>query len=628
MTYEHVFKPLKIGKLTVKNRIESSPAVPFLASSDYLVTRELVEWARAIARGGAAVVTMGDSSVTSEDARTFNHPFGIDLGTDKIMNGLATLAETVHRYGAKASIEFNLRDHRLPAEVSQKQLDELAAAYADAAARCYHAGMDMILIHGGHSHFLGRFFSEAANKRTDRYGGSLENRSRFAVEVLEAIRNKVGNRLAIEYRLSAEELIPGSPSVEETVAFARIIEHLIDLLHVSAGSLYDPTAASRMIQPLYLPRGVNVYYAPEFKKALTIPVTTVGSIDMEMAEEIVASGKADMVAMIRSIIADNDCVEKARKGAGGKIRPCIRCNFCCGTLVLYTLPLRCAVNPRAGREAEVVYSQTAPGPRKKVVIVGGGPAGMEAARTAVGRGHEVVLFEKADHLGGVLVTAAALPFKSDVKRYLDWTVRTTLETAGIDIRLSTEATVERLRAEKPDMLIVAVGAEPIVPPIPGIDAKNVVWAGDVDEGTAPVGENVVLAGAGLTGCETALHLLQQGKKVAIIDMLPIEEIGAGEPMLNVRHLRGMLKEYGVEIRDRTTLEAVTDSSAVITDREGKRTEIPCDTVVLSLGVKPQPGLIETFGPLAPEVRFVGDCNTDRGNLRTATAEGSDAAMDA
>jgi 2,4-dienoyl-CoA reductase-like NADH-dependent reductase (Old Yellow Enzyme family)/thioredoxin reductase len=626
MTFEHVFKPLKIGKLTVKNRIESSPAVPFLASSDYLVTRELVEWARAIAKGGAGIVTMGDSSVTSEDARNFNHPYGVDLGTDKIMNGLSVLAETVHRYGAKASIEFNLRDHRLPAEVSHKQMEETAAAYADAAARCLHAGMDMIMVHGGHSHFLGRFFSGTVNTRTDRYGGSLENRSRFAVEILEAIRRKVGNRLSIEYRLSAEELIPGAPSVEETVEFARKIEHLIDLLHVSAGSLYDPISASRMIQPLYLPRGVNVHYAPEFKKALKIPVTTVGSLNMEMAEEVIASGKADVVAMIRTIIADRDCVEKARKGEERKIRPCVRCNVCCGPLVLYTMPLRCAVNPGAGRETEAAWG-TMPKNKRKVVIVGGGPGGMEAARTAAERGHEVVLFEKEDHLGGVLVTAAALPFKSDVKKYLDWAVRMTSETPGIDIRLSTEATVERLRAEKPDALIIAVGAEPVIPPIPGIDAANVVWAGDVDTGKAPVGENVLLAGAGLTGCETALHLLQQGKKVTVIDMLPIEEIGMEEPGLNVRILRTMMKDYGVEISDRTKLEAVTGNGATITDRDGKRAEIACDTVVLSLGVKPQPGLIETYGHLAPYVRFIGDCNTDRGNLQTATRDGSDAAMD-
>jgi len=626
MIYDHVFTPLKIGRMTVKNRIETSPAVPFLASSDYLVTRELVEWARAFARGGAAVVTMGDSSVTSHDARTYNHPYGLDLGSDKIMNGLAVLAETVQRYGAKASIEFNLRDHRAPADVSSEQLDEIIGAYADAAARCLHAGMDMIMIHGGHGHFLGRFFSPSVNNRSDKFGGTFANRARFAIEMLEAIRSRVGDSLAIEYRLSAEELMPGAPSLEETIEFARAIEHLVDLVHVSAGSLYHPSTVAMMIQPFYLPRGVNVHYAEEFKKAaLKIPVTTVGSLDMPMAEEIVAAGKADMVAMIRSIIADPDCVTKARKGEDEKIRPCIRCNNCVGAAVLHTIPLRCAVNPLAGRETEALYLR-APEKKKKVVVVGGGPAGMEAARTAVEKGHEVVLFEKEASLGGVLVTASAIPFKADIKRYLEWAVRTTMATPGLDIRLNTEATAEAITAEKPDLLIVAAGALPVIPPIPGIGGSNVVWAGDVDTGKTVVGETVLVAGAGLTGCETALYLASQGKKVAVIDMLPLEEIGQGELARNVAVVRGMLKEQGVEIRDKTRLEAVSGNIVTI-GKEGKKTEEQYDTIVLSLGVSPDPGLLDQFGRLAPEVRLIGDCNNLRGNIRTATLDGSNAAME-
>jgi 2,4-dienoyl-CoA reductase-like NADH-dependent reductase (Old Yellow Enzyme family)/NADPH-dependent 2,4-dienoyl-CoA reductase/sulfur reductase-like enzyme len=626
MTYEHVFRPLRIGRITVKNRIESAPAVPFLASADYTATRELVEWARAIARGGAAVVTMGDSSVTSVDAHTYNHPFGLDLGTDKVMNGLAVLAETVHRYGAKASIELNLRDPRLPADFTPEQINDTVGAYAEAAARCLHAGMDMIMVHGGHGHLVSRFFSPADNTRSDAYGGSLENRSRFATEILEAIRKKVGDRLAIEYRLSAEELRPGSPSVAETIEFCRATEHLVDLFHVSVGCLYSPGASKMMIQSLYVPRGMNVHYAEEFKRALKKPVTTVGSLNMQLAEEALAAGRTDMVAMIRSIIADPDCVEKARKGKEETIRPCIRCNNCVGPNVFHTTPLRCAVNPRAGRETEFLYLK-ASGQRKKVVIVGGGPAGMEAARIAADKGHEVVMFEKEDHLGGVLVTAAALPFKNDVKNYLDWAIRMTGNRPDIDIRLSTEATPERIEAEKPDVLIFAAGAKPIIPPIPGVERSNVVWAGDVDTGKARVGETVLLAGAGLTGCETALHLSQQGKKVTIIDMLPLTEIGVDEPRNNTNVIRSLLGDQGVQIRDRTTLEAITETGVVVVDREGKRIEEKCDTVVLSLGVRPDAELVERFRYLAPEVRFVGDCNTDRGNLRSATFDGSNAAME-
>jgi 2,4-dienoyl-CoA reductase-like NADH-dependent reductase (Old Yellow Enzyme family)/NADPH-dependent 2,4-dienoyl-CoA reductase/sulfur reductase-like enzyme len=626
MTYEHIFRPLRIGRFTVKNRIESAPAVPFLASSDYTATRELVEWARAMARGGAAVVTMGDSSVTSEDAHTYNHPFGLDLGTDNVMNGLAVLTETVHRYGARASIELNLRDPRLPADLTVGQIHDTIEAYGEAAVRCLHAGMDMIMVHGGHGHLVSRFFSPADNARSDAYGGSFENRSRFAREILEGIRKKVGDSLSIEYRLSADELRAGAPSVAETIDFCRAIEGLVDLFHVSVGCLYNPNAAKMMIQSLYIPRGLNTRYAEEFKKVLKKPVTTVGSMNMQLAEEVLAAGKADMVAMMRSIVADPDCVEKARKGKDDTIRPCIRCNNCIGPNVFHTTPLRCAVNPRAGRETEFLYLKPSKEERK-VVIVGGGPAGMEAARVAADRGHDVVLFEKEDHLGGVLVTAAVLPFKSDVKNYLDWAIRMTANRPDIEIRLSTEATPELIRAEKPDVLIFAAGAKPIVPPIPGVERNNVVWAGDVDTGKADVGKTVLLAGAGLTGCETAVHLAQQGKKVTIIDMLPLEKIGVDEPRNNTGVIRGMLAEQGVEIRDRTKLEAVTETGAVVVDGEGKRIEEKCDTVVLSLGVRPEAGLIERFGCLAPDVRFIGDCNTDRGNLRSATFDGSNAAMD-
>jgi 2,4-dienoyl-CoA reductase-like NADH-dependent reductase (Old Yellow Enzyme family)/NADPH-dependent 2,4-dienoyl-CoA reductase/sulfur reductase-like enzyme len=623
--YEHIFTPLRIGKMTVKNRIETAPAVPFLASSDYLVTRELVEWARVMARGGAAVVTMGDSSIISEDARRFNHPYGLDLGCDLIMNGLSVLAEAVHFYGAKASIEFNLRDHRAPEDFSHEQLNDIISAYGDAAVRCLHAGMDMILVHGGHAHLLGRFFSAAANKRTDRYGGSLANRATFAIEVLEKIRSRVGDRLAIEYRLSAQEFIPGSPTVEETIRFASMIEPLVDLVHVSAGSLYHPKTVAMMIQPLYVPRGVNVHYAEEFRKALKIPVTTVGGLTLPMAEEIVAAGKADMVAMIRTIIADRDCVEKARTGRDEQIRPCLRCNTCVGTCVMYTTPLRCAVNPLAGRETETLYIRE-PERKKKVVVIGGGPSGMEAAKTAIERGHDVILFEKEDHLGGTLVTASALPFKADVKSYLEWAVRTTMDKQGLDIRLSTEATEDRIKEEKPDAIFVAAGAKPIVPPIPGISGRNVVWAGDVDGGNVTVGETVLLAGAGVTGCETALHLVQQGKKVSIIDMLPLEALWLEEPRANMSYLRTMLEELGVVIRDRTRLDAVTETGVILADKDGRKVEEEYDTVILSLGVKPDPGLFERFGGLAPEVRFIGDCSTDRGNIKTATFDGWNAAM--
>jgi len=290
------------------------------------------------------------------------------------------------------------------------------------------------------------------------------------------------------------------------------------------------------------------------------------------------------------------------------------------------LAVHCAVNPLAGREAEFINLPLPP-EKKKVVVVGGGPAGMEAARRAADRGHEVVLFEKDSRLGGSLVMASAAPFKTDMKTYLDWAVRTTMNTPRLTVKLSTEATPEKIRAENPDALIVAVGSSPLIPEMPGVERKNVVWAGEVELGRVKVGERVLVAGAGVTGSETALHLALQEKKVTLIDMLPLEKIDAEYPFVNIISLRGMLKELKVDGETELKLEAITDTGAVVTDKKRNKVEISCDTVVLALGVRPRTEVVQLFENLAPEVYMAGDCNKERGNLYSATLQGFFAAME-
>ncbi len=625
--FKHIFTPLKIGRLTVKNRIETAPAMPFLATMDCDVSRELIEWERTLAKGGAAIVTIGDSPIYDELASGVGHI--LNLGTDKIIPGLSKLAEVIQRYGAKASIELTNFDPAIQGSPNELALDEIKVmieTYASAAYRCMIAGMDMIMIHGGHGHLISQFLSRKMNLRTDKYGGSFENRSRLVIDILEAIRDRVGDNLAIEYRISADELTPDGLTIDDQMAFAKVIQDKIDLLHVSAGNIFIPGGSSMIIQPTYIPRGVNVHFAGKFKKELDIPVTTLGSVDLEMAEHIIAEDKADMVAMNRALIADPEGVNKAKRGRADDIRPCIRCNTCIERTHTYFIPLRCTVNPLSGREAEFV-NLPAPSKKKKVVVIGGGPAGMEAARTAADLGHAVVLFEKAAQLGGALIMAAALPFKTDMKSYLDWAIRSTMIRPNLIVKLSTEATPENVRAENPDALIIAVGSSPIVPDIPGIDKDNVVWAGDVDVGKAAVGDKVLLAGAGLTGSETALFLAQQGKKVTLIDMLPLEQVDAGSPVISITKLRSMLEDLHVEVITEVVLDAVTETGAVIIDKDRKKTEIPCDTVVLSLGVAPRIDVVAQFADLVPDVRVIGDCNNERGNLYNAISEGFFAAMD-
>ena len=411
--YRHIFKPLQIGRITVKNRIEFPPVGPHLGTSDGYVSRELIEWGRQFARGGAGIVTLGDSN-TLTPLGPIHPSYAIHAGNDKCINPLNRFAETMQRYGCKASIQLNYHNQRTPAEMTAEEIALIIDSYAKSAYRCLRAGMDMIMVHGAHGHCLSQFVSRRTNLRTDAFGGNLANRARLVLAVLDAIRDKVGDGLAIEYRISGEELVPGGPTVEEQVEFAAMIQDKIDLIHISVGNLYVPETLPMMNQPTYFPRGLNLKYAERFKKALKIPVATVGSYNLEIAEQILGQNKADVVAMARTLIADPECVNKAHSGRAADIRPCIRCNNCINRSHELFLSTRCSVNPVIGWEDEI-FTYPQPAKKKMVLVVGGGPGGMEAARTAARRGHEVVLMEKDAQLGGALIMASAAPFKVDMR---------------------------------------------------------------------------------------------------------------------------------------------------------------------------------------------------------------------
>jgi 2,4-dienoyl-CoA reductase-like NADH-dependent reductase (Old Yellow Enzyme family)/NADPH-dependent 2,4-dienoyl-CoA reductase/sulfur reductase-like enzyme len=616
----------------------------------------MIEFYRSFAKGGAGIVTIGDAVVDYDRAK--GHNGQLNLSDDRVVMGLRSLVEAIQRYGAKASIEINHagrwawkrilggknpigpspipsraeeilaeQEGRKPVQVqemNQDMINQVIDSFANACYRCMEAGFEMVMIHGGHGHLLAQFASPYSNKRTDRYGGSLENRARFAIKVLEAIRKKVGNRLAIEYRISGDELVPEGMHLEETIEFIKMIEDKIDLIHVSAGLLIDPIYSPQHMPPIYLPHAYNASRAEKIKKAVRIPVTCVGAItDLRMAEQIIAEGKADIVAMARAMVADHEIVNKTRHGELDDIRPCVRCNVCLDSVRNTSLNL-CAVNPVSGREVEYRYIRPAE-KKKNVIIVGGGPAGMEAAQVASSRGHQVTLYEKEKELGGALHAAAALSFKDDMKRYLDWMIKKTLQ-APVKVKLSAETTVEAIKAAKPDVLILAIGAEPLIPDIPGVKKPNVVLAADVDLGKAKTGEIVVVAGAGMTGCETALHLAQQGKRVTVVDMIAESEIAKDATSLNRITLLELLHQHSVKFRAEVKLKEITDKGIVVIDKTRNQHEIPADTVVLSLGVKPRFEAVKALQGLAREVYIVGDCSKPR-DLMAAIHDAFDIAVE-
>jgi 2,4-dienoyl-CoA reductase-like NADH-dependent reductase (Old Yellow Enzyme family)/NADPH-dependent 2,4-dienoyl-CoA reductase/sulfur reductase-like enzyme len=636
--YPHLLQPIEVGNLILKNRITSAPIYNFLATYDNHITREMIEFSKPVARGGAATVTLGSGFINRVLPPAAHHIVGMN---DKwIVTSLSEWCEAVKRWGAKACVElvpiasyFGTHEVEssvgIPMEIdcnllTTKELRDFIEDYAKAARNVLNADGDIVLLHGAHCQLPALLFSKVFNRRTDQYGPqSFKNRCRFAVEILEAVRAEIGGRLAIEYRISSVDMIPGSPEIGEVIEFVKVIQDKIDILHVSRGNLAINKLTPFIFPPAYMDHGINIEYAAQFKKALKIPVSAVGAVTPEQAEEAIAFGKVDMVAICRQFIADPDTVNKLERGLEDEVRPCVRCNTCISRSHFESKPPRCAVNPVTGRELDYKY-YPAPKRKKKVVIAGGGPAGLEAARTLAERGYDVVLFEKKSQPGGILQSASMASFKSDLKKYIDWSVRMIALYKNIDIRLNTEATPELIAREKPEALIIAIGNKPVIPELTCLDKSKVLLPEDLDSSKVHIGNNILIAGAGLTGCEAALKYLQQGKKVTLIDALPREKIGSGSSPINAYAILSMLEEYNIDLRCRTKLIDVTKDYSIVA-RDGKEEKLFPETVILAMGTEVNTEAIDRLKTAINEYYLIGDCNGRQG-LWNATTSAFDAAM--
>ncbi|NLO89224.1 MAG: FAD-dependent oxidoreductase [Clostridia bacterium] len=630
MAFDSLFQPGRIGTMEVKNRLVMPPMSTRLASVNGEVTKELIAYYAERAKGGVGTIIVEYSYIDEFESKAAICQLGVQ--SDHHITGLNELAEAIQSYGAKAVLQLAhggrqtdpgkmgmdpvgpsaIPDPLTSAamgrpnwvrELDQEEIQEIIESFAEAARRTKMAGFDGVELHGAHGYLLCQFLSPFSNRRNDMYGGDLEGRARMPLETVDRVRSKVGKDYPILYRLSADEYVGGGLTLEETVRFAQMLEEAgVDCLHVSCGNF---ASIHRFVPPIYFKHGYFTYLAEEIKKAVNIPVIAVGAIsEPEHANWLIEQGKADFVAMGRALIADPHLPSKARSGRLEEIRPCIRCNEGCINRFFKGWTMRCATNPQCGRELH--YAEIPPAEKpSKVLIVGGGPSGMESAIVSAKRGHKVILCEKEGELGGLLRDVVVPEYKYDIKRLLNHWIYMVQNMDNIEIRLNTEVTPELVKEISPDVVFVAAGSREFIPPFPGSERPNVVSGIEVYAGRQEVGQKIVIAGGGILGCETAIMLAKQGKEVTVVEKL--DTIAYDVEPLTQMTLQEMMAEHNVKILTGTALDSVVDEGAVIIDKELNKRILPMDNLVVAIGRQPNKEVVESLMGTAPQVIPIGDC---------------------
>ena len=647
--YPHIFEPITIRGVTFKNRIFTAPSMSHMLQNNEPTYPEMPFIANYLqkAKGGVAMVECGGQQVNDPGRNNIHSCF--DIENPKGWRNFIHLTNAIHAYDAKCSYELihfggegeyteeakkgiiygcsefvresdGLHFHQMPVE----EMEKLADRYASLAKCIQFCGFDCLLIHGGHGTLLQEFLSPRSNHRTDEYGGSIENRARFPMMVLDRIREAVGNKLLIEYRISGSECVPGGFEIDECIEFFKLIQDKIDIAHISAGVVREPRLRAITHPSGFMPEAGNIHLAAAVKACpdIKIPVLGLGAFQHPDAiEKALAEGKADLIAMARGTISDPGCVNKMKEGRPEDIVPCIKCFHCLDEFKnthLYT----CAVNPTAGRETQLDRLFPAQYTKKNVGIIGGGPAGMKAAIVAAERGHTVTLFEKENVLGGQLNDADFMSFKYDLKKYKNYLIHQVEKNANITVKLGHALTPAELAEMNFDSVICAIGAEPFIPGfIPGVNGENVMWAGHSFWAPEKVGNKVVVIGGGQVGCETAVHYGTQGKDVTVLEM---------QASLAPDAMRTYKEELQGQVGDHCT--AITGARVTAIEPNGVRyllngeeCFVECDTVLLAMGMKPKNAEAESFRSSCDEFRPIGDC-VKVGNVKWATRYGYDAAM--
>ena len=642
MKVEKLFSPIKIGRKEIKNRIVMAPMGANFEAVDGSVTETLVDYFETRAKGEVGLIISPFTMVNKEQRINT-----LGIFSDRFIPGMSRLCEIIQSFGAKFLLQIahpggkvmrELTGKRpvapsgipspiypeVPGELRIEEIEELIEEFLQAARRAKEAGFDGVEVHGAHTYLIGQFISPHTNKREDEYGGGLEGRMRFPSHIVKGVKRICGEDFIVGFKFSAHEHLKGGVDGELARKIARHMEKEgVHYIHVGATSsipgLLEVDCDFPSSPPIYSPPGVLVELAENVKKVVDIPVIATGGItDPEYAEKILKEKKADLVAIGRALIADGEWAIKAKMGM--RIKYCIKCNTCHKRL-WSKKRLICTVNPAAGEEQRFEMRKALSS--KKVVIVGAGPAGMEAALVASQRGHSVILYEEKDTIGGKMVFASIPQFKPEMGKLLEY-YEASLEKSGVEVRLGQRInTLDELCTEDPEVIILAVGADPLVPEIPGIRKEKVLTVLQLfEDKKSGIAEKIVVVGAGLIGCETSWYLASQGRSVKVVDILSRDEILQDEHPANRSMLIRSMEKEGVKIVEKREIARIEEEGAVVKGEDGREELLPADNIVLAAGFKPRTDLRNALSEvsLKAQVYFIGDCVEPR-KLYEAIHEG-------